>query len=392
MPRVARTLSSRSHKLPTGGKTPPSPPLHIRCTQPGCPWSFAKQYDLKRHLPQHMSPEDKAALMMHCTEPGCTYKTLQQSNMKTHMNAKHTGEKPHKCTVCPYASADPSSLYRHMLTIHPEDSGKESRSRPRKASASSTRSSAASSPGSDSLDGSSSAWNTPSPASSTDSLPYPLQYPSSPSADELIAQFFPTPPSTASSGDLPYDPAYPPSPPSDSSLSPDAFFSWSAGSSTPVGPSTPNSDVMWSTPSPASSGDLPYDPAYPPSAPFDSSFSPEASSSWSAGPSTPTSDVMWSPTFDDCGMMAATPSPTLALQYPAEHLPPFTSAYDDLPPLAAGCGPAHFLHDPAFEQPGFPYDAALESPPAPLFSSFELQPLLSPAPFLNEWSNALLNL
>ncbi|KAJ7087949.1 hypothetical protein B0H15DRAFT_294448 [Mycena belliarum] len=330
MPRVARTLSSRSHKLPTGGKTPPSPPLHIRCTQPGCPWTFSRQGDLKRHLPQHMSPEDRAALMMHCTEPGCPYKTLQQSNMKTHMNAKHTGEKPHKCTVCPYASADPSCLYRHMLAIHPEDSGKESRRRSRKASASPAHSSATSSPGS------SSAWSTPSPAPSTDSLLYPLQYPS-PSADDLIAQFFPV------------------------------------------------------APTPASSGDLWYDVAYPASASLDSSSSPEESFSWSAGPSTPNSDVMWSPTFDNCGTMAVTPAPALALQYPAEHLPPFTSTYDDLSFFASGCGPAPFLPELALEQPAFPYDAALESPPAPLFSSFELHPLLSPAPFLNEWSNALLN-
>ncbi|KAJ7611980.1 hypothetical protein DFH06DRAFT_1345171 [Mycena polygramma] len=64
MPRVA-TFASRSHKLngPTYGRTPPSPPLKVLCPEPGCAWSFRSQGDLERHLPQHMSPEEREKLM-----------------------------------------------------------------------------------------------------------------------------------------------------------------------------------------------------------------------------------------------------------------------------------------------------------------------------------------
>ncbi|KAJ7263629.1 hypothetical protein B0H12DRAFT_283106 [Mycena haematopus] len=118
MPRVATTSTSRSHKLADGGKMPPCPPLRLRCPQDSCPWSFRTQTDLRRHLPRHMSPEEREKQMYKCPQAGCTHKSLQKSNLETHFISKHTGSKPHVCKQCTYCTSDPSCLHRHMRAAH----------------------------------------------------------------------------------------------------------------------------------------------------------------------------------------------------------------------------------------------------------------------------------
>ncbi|KAJ7364546.1 hypothetical protein DFH08DRAFT_950115 [Mycena albidolilacea] len=117
MPRVATTSTSRSHKL-ADGKMPPSPPRRVRCPESSCPWSFKNQTDLSRHMPRHMSPEERKKQMYKCPQPGCTHRSLQKSNLQTHYNAKHSGLKPHVCKKCAYCVADPSCLHKDMVAVH----------------------------------------------------------------------------------------------------------------------------------------------------------------------------------------------------------------------------------------------------------------------------------
>ncbi|KAJ7186450.1 hypothetical protein C8R46DRAFT_1273037 [Mycena filopes] len=173
MPRVAQS-TTRSHNLPTGGKLPPSPPLKFRCPEAGCPWSYSGSGDLNRHLPRHMSPEERESKMFKCPHTGCPRKFLQKSNMKTHYTSQHTGLKPHFCTECAYSSADPSCLHRHMRNLHAYVPGTQPR-RKRSSTMLSLALFDAPSPDSSSSSASGSAWSvasspavsSTSPASST---------------------------------------------------------------------------------------------------------------------------------------------------------------------------------------------------------------------------------
>ncbi|KAJ6493432.1 hypothetical protein C8R45DRAFT_1136652 [Mycena sanguinolenta] len=138
MPRVATTSTSLSQKPAKGGKVPPNPPLSLLCPQTGCPWSFSKTTDLRRHLPRHMSPEEREKRMYKCPDPGCTYKTLQKSNLQTHYNSVHTGLKPLVCKQCEYRASDPSTLHRHMRSMHAYVPGTAARRTKASASVSAT--------------------------------------------------------------------------------------------------------------------------------------------------------------------------------------------------------------------------------------------------------------
>ncbi|KAF8209115.1 hypothetical protein K438DRAFT_1754161 [Mycena galopus ATCC 62051] len=76
------------------GKKPPSPPLPFPCLAAGCPWSYPRAYDLRRHGLTHMCPEERAA---------------QPSS---------TGEKPEMCDDCTYTTGDPASLTAHRKKAH----------------------------------------------------------------------------------------------------------------------------------------------------------------------------------------------------------------------------------------------------------------------------------
>ncbi|KAJ7479635.1 hypothetical protein FB451DRAFT_162910 [Mycena latifolia] len=344
MPRVARTPASRSHTLPTGGKTPPFPPLPIRCSEPGCPWSFARKGCLKRHSAKHMSPEEREKQMIHCSEPGCTHKTMQQSNMNTHYTARHTGLKPHMCAECAYCAADPSCLYRHMLALHPASDGVTSTSRSRKAKnltppATSPDAVEPASPSAflDYLDAARSAWTTPSPSSSTVSLPFSLGYPSSPSHDDqLTPDAWTTPSPSSSTESLPS----PPDPSADELFVPDGHF-YPDASSPSSSESLSNAELAW----------------------------------------------MWSPDFRDAcaavGIVAPIPLPDPALHQPAENVASFVLA-DDPSLFFPEPEPGHSYTQPL---PLFVYDSAscaLEhSASYTRQSSFGF----NPQPFLGEWSH-----
>ncbi|XP_006819601.1 uncharacterized protein LOC102806712 [Saccoglossus kowalevskii] len=47
----------------------------------------------------------------------CGYRTKKKDNFLVHMR-KHTGEKPYKCNMCDYASADGSTLKKHVMAKH----------------------------------------------------------------------------------------------------------------------------------------------------------------------------------------------------------------------------------------------------------------------------------
>ncbi|KAJ7847758.1 hypothetical protein B0H14DRAFT_3138454 [Mycena olivaceomarginata] len=204
MPRVATTSTSRSQKL-ADGKVPPSPPLRVRCPESSCPWSFRTQTDLRRHMPRHMSAEEREKQMYKCPHPGCTHQSLQKSNLQTHFNSKHSGLKPHVCKKCTYCASDPSSLHRHMVAIHKYVSGTTPRKRRSIAPSSSIPAFGEPilpvSPSSDYSDYTSDAWSagaSPSPSSSAYSHFSPSP-PSSSSSDEELFAFISSPPSLPTS-------------------------------------------------------------------------------------------------------------------------------------------------------------------------------------------------
>ncbi|KAJ7206278.1 hypothetical protein GGX14DRAFT_643257 [Mycena pura] len=169
-----------------GSKAPPNPPLRLRCAERDCPWSYHRQSDLNRHRQCHLSPAEREKKMLKCTEPGCMHKTLQRSNLMTHYRAKHSGKKPHNCTECSYAAADPSCLIRHLRAHHTDErvAGTQWRTQRAETPASAVDLVSAPLTGS-SLDTSPNSWTAPpslsrlapSPASST-------------SSDELMALYF----------------------------------------------------------------------------------------------------------------------------------------------------------------------------------------------------------
>jgi hypothetical protein len=49
-----------------------------------------------------------------CAEQLCIYSSGRKGNYERHVRNTHTKERPFKCNVCNYASADPGAVTRHM--------------------------------------------------------------------------------------------------------------------------------------------------------------------------------------------------------------------------------------------------------------------------------------
>ncbi|XP_022094084.1 zinc finger and SCAN domain-containing protein 2-like [Acanthaster planci] len=78
-----------------------------------CKKSYVSAERLNRH---YSSPLHKNALNPLVCEH-CGYSTKKRDNFLVHMR-KHTGEKPYKCKLCSYASADGSTLKKHVMAKH----------------------------------------------------------------------------------------------------------------------------------------------------------------------------------------------------------------------------------------------------------------------------------
>ncbi|KAJ6481432.1 hypothetical protein C8R47DRAFT_1197651 [Mycena vitilis] len=328
MPRVA-TFTTRPHMLtgPASHRTPPFPPLKVLCPEPECPWTFKSNADLNRHLPQHMSPEEREKLMYRCTAPGCSYKSLQKSNLKTHFVAKHTEAKPHACPDCPFRTADPGCLNRHRGSLHGYTAGTAPRKTKKQSAALIREAMARSGSGSDASGSSSSSCSgSPSPVSPADLF----------NVDELLTIY---------------------SPP----VSPNEFYldimsPSSSGSSLPT---TPTDSVSFEAPSTF------HAQMVSPSALFPDIFPPWPSASSGSLPSPSSCDapMLWLPDIDTCvAVVEPTSAPGPAVFYPAEGSTLTDTAY--FPASPASFDPSQFLCDfsaPRVYEPAFDVDAALQA-------------------------------
>ncbi|CAK5283283.1 unnamed protein product [Mycena citricolor] len=120
-----------------------SPPFAHACPEPGCGKSWARAYDLKRHLLTHLPREEKESVMLHCLVKDCEFRTLQQGNLNIHMNVVHTRKRPHHCPVvgCEFSTSDPAIINRHQKKHIARGELKEAHApvaRPKKVSAAAT--------------------------------------------------------------------------------------------------------------------------------------------------------------------------------------------------------------------------------------------------------------
>ena len=86
-----------------------------RCNQ--CGFAAAQEGNLKRHLETHEENRVKKIdpNPNYCLK--CPYSTSSVSKLVKHLMT-HTGDKPHKCDLCDYASYHPGNLKRHIVNNH----------------------------------------------------------------------------------------------------------------------------------------------------------------------------------------------------------------------------------------------------------------------------------
>lgn len=82
-------------------------PAHSLPSQPGSSASLRQSPKVNMKIP------DRAKRQDHCEFCGKHF--TNRSNLVVHLRS-HTGEKPYKCGLCPYACAQSSKLTRHMKT------------------------------------------------------------------------------------------------------------------------------------------------------------------------------------------------------------------------------------------------------------------------------------
>ncbi|KAG2739538.1 hypothetical protein P692DRAFT_20841256 [Suillus brevipes Sb2] len=71
--------------------------------------------DLPRHIRTHFKDND--AFVHACPFPDCDFKAPQRSDLRTHINT-HTGERPHRCPECAFATGHRPNLTRHRKIVH----------------------------------------------------------------------------------------------------------------------------------------------------------------------------------------------------------------------------------------------------------------------------------
>ena len=99
----------RRHDLTHTGEVP------HRCSQ--CGFTTAQEGNLKRHMETHEENRVKKIdpNPNYCLK--CPYSTSSVSKLVKHLMT-HTGDKPHKCDQCDYASYHPGNLKRHIVNNH----------------------------------------------------------------------------------------------------------------------------------------------------------------------------------------------------------------------------------------------------------------------------------
>lgn len=81
---------------------------------PGCAWSFATAYKLRRHLHSH----DKLRPFA-CAAPGCAKRFTTVYNLRAHSRA-HEQEAAHKCEACGQRFPSAARLAAHRRRSHLE--------------------------------------------------------------------------------------------------------------------------------------------------------------------------------------------------------------------------------------------------------------------------------
>ncbi|KAM9374720.1 zinc finger protein ZXDC [Phaethornis superciliosus] len=84
------------------------------CPVPGCAWSFATAYKLRRHLHSH----DKLRPFA-CAAPGCSKRFTTVYNLRAHSRA-HEQEAAHKCEACGQRFPSAARLAAHRRRTHLE--------------------------------------------------------------------------------------------------------------------------------------------------------------------------------------------------------------------------------------------------------------------------------
>ncbi|NXS23562.1 ZXDC protein, partial [Mystacornis crossleyi] len=84
------------------------------CPVPGCAWSFATAYKLRRHLHSH----DKLRPFA-CAAPGCAKRFTTVYNLRAHSRA-HEQEAAHKCEACGQRFPSAARLAAHRRRSHLE--------------------------------------------------------------------------------------------------------------------------------------------------------------------------------------------------------------------------------------------------------------------------------
>ncbi|KAG7441680.1 uncharacterized protein BT62DRAFT_1011248 [Guyanagaster necrorhizus] len=109
--------------------SPPSTPLQFKCflysseIGKGCPWSFSRRFDCRRHEKTHLTGDALVEELHYCPlGTGChaDFKNLQLSNLRTHIRAVHHDIQHLICQDCmPFVlTADPAAFNRHKIEKH----------------------------------------------------------------------------------------------------------------------------------------------------------------------------------------------------------------------------------------------------------------------------------